>query len=281
MSKYVIFLENRMKKLLFIILLMLALVFVLASCDKNYEVSFDSNGGSEVASQTVKDGEPAEAPSEPKKKGYDFGGWYLGDVMWDFANPVTENITLTAKWTPKTYIITYQNLPSDKYSVFNQTDTQEYTVEDTVTLYTPSNVGPYSFVGWYTDEELTIPFTESLNKKCQDVTLYAKWVNEGIEIVNNSGISAIYYCTLDTNKYTYQIAFNIDAKSSFECDFELLKPDGNAYTRAEIENLGITYKIVSNSFYLVAHNSIKGFLKINKISVKVNIFDLPVIAWPE
>ena len=261
---------------------MLALVIMLASCDKGFEVSFDSNGGSAVESQTVKEGDRAEAPEQPKKRGYVFDGWYLGEEEWNFTdNSVTENITLIAKWTPKKYIITYKNLPSDTYIIFNETETQEYTIEDKVELYTPSQVGSYSFVGWYIDEELTQPMKESLNEKCKDITLYAKWQNDGIEIINDSGYNANYGCSLDKNKYTYQIFFNIDRNCKIECDFVFLKPDGSAYSSYEMNTLGISYGISANSFYLTAHTSIKGTLKIKSVTVEINEFDFPVINWPQ
>lgn len=40
----------------------------------------------------------ASAPDTPVKSGYRFVGWYSGDAKWDFDTPVTENLTLTAKW---------------------------------------------------------------------------------------------------------------------------------------------------------------------------------------
>ena len=36
---------------------------------------------------------------DPVRKGYLFDGWFIGQVSCDFSNPVTDNLTLTAKWT--------------------------------------------------------------------------------------------------------------------------------------------------------------------------------------
>ncbi len=63
-----------------------------------YTVTFDSDGGSAVAAQKVLN-TPAVKPADPKKDGYDFAGWYLGDTQYAFETNVTENITLKAKWT--------------------------------------------------------------------------------------------------------------------------------------------------------------------------------------
>lgn len=62
-----------------------------------YSVSFDSNGGSEVASQTVMSGGSAEIPSVPMKNGSEFMGWYSDSgfpAKYDFSSVVTENITV-------------------------------------------------------------------------------------------------------------------------------------------------------------------------------------------
>lgn len=54
------------------------------------------NGSSQYAMQVVKG--KASAPDTPVKSGYRFAGWYSGDAKWNFDTPVTENLTLTAKW---------------------------------------------------------------------------------------------------------------------------------------------------------------------------------------
>jgi uncharacterized repeat protein (TIGR02543 family) len=54
------------------------------------------NGSSQYAMQVVND--KASAPDTPVKSGYRFVGWYNGNAKWDFDTPVTENLTLTAKW---------------------------------------------------------------------------------------------------------------------------------------------------------------------------------------
>lgn len=73
----------------------------------SYTVTFDSVGGSAVASQTVDSGSKVAKPEDPEKAptdfeilSYEFDGWYNGEELWDFANDVvTENITLTARYT--------------------------------------------------------------------------------------------------------------------------------------------------------------------------------------
>ncbi|WP_400195388.1 InlB B-repeat-containing protein [Candidatus Methanomassiliicoccus intestinalis] len=67
----------------------------------NYTVTFESNGGSAVASQNISEGESASRPVDPVKSGYVFGGWYRDAALsmpYTFGTAVGGNITLYAKW---------------------------------------------------------------------------------------------------------------------------------------------------------------------------------------
>lgn len=60
------------------------------------------DGDSEYAKQVLPSGTPATRPDDLAKHGYTFDGWYTSDgAQWDFTTAVTENITLTARWTLK------------------------------------------------------------------------------------------------------------------------------------------------------------------------------------
>lgn len=62
------------------------------------DVTFDTDGGSAVATQKVIRGQKAASPTAPTKAGYTFDKWYNGTEVYDFNQSVTEPITLTAKW---------------------------------------------------------------------------------------------------------------------------------------------------------------------------------------
>ena len=64
-----------------------------------FTVTFNSDGGSAVAEQKVLNA-PAVKPTDPKKSGYDFAGWYLDNTQYAFDANVASNITLKAHWTP-------------------------------------------------------------------------------------------------------------------------------------------------------------------------------------
>lgn len=73
-------------------------------------VTFESNGGSTVAMQTIPEGGTAAKPADPTRAHYTFAGWYSDAALtttYDFNTVVTGSITLYAKWTPDVHTITY------------------------------------------------------------------------------------------------------------------------------------------------------------------------------
>lgn len=64
-----------------------------------FTVTFDSDGGSTVPEQKLRN-TSAVKPADPKKSGYNFVGWYLGEEEYTFTANVVKNITLKAHWTP-------------------------------------------------------------------------------------------------------------------------------------------------------------------------------------
>ena len=72
----------------------------IAAAVPKYDVSFNTNGGApSISKQTIKKGESAVEPAtKPTKTGYEFAGWYLNGMPYNFSNPVSENIQLEAKW---------------------------------------------------------------------------------------------------------------------------------------------------------------------------------------
>lgn len=65
-----------------------------------FTVTFDSDGGSDVASVTVEEGKTVALPAAPEKEGYAFVYWYVGDTdtEYDFTTAVSADLTLKAKW---------------------------------------------------------------------------------------------------------------------------------------------------------------------------------------
>jgi len=77
-----------------------------------YTVEFDSQGGSEVASQTRAANEKATEPAAPTRDGYTFDGWYTSTSRilgrkFNFSTPVIADFTLYARWSPITYSVRF------------------------------------------------------------------------------------------------------------------------------------------------------------------------------
>ena len=104
-----------------------------------YTITFDTDGGSEVAPITQDYGSAITAPAAPTREGYTFTGW-------DKTIPATMpagDMTITAQWTVNQYTITYD---LDGGTAEGNPDT--YTVEtDAFTIKNPTRPG-YTFTGW-------------------------------------------------------------------------------------------------------------------------------------
>lgn len=143
-------------------------------------VDFETGAGTFVNSQTVSLGSPAVKPVDPTQSGYIFAGWYVDEactVAWDFAIPIGGDITLFAKWIPDgtpTAIVTFNSMGG------SPVDSQTVAIGQPISMFIPSQPG-YSFVGWYTSDDYTTPWTPDA-KVTADMTLYAKWTIESYTV---------------------------------------------------------------------------------------------------
>ena len=76
-----------------------------------YTITFNSNDGTSVESQNVNAGEKLKEPTPaPTREGFTFDGWYEDSTFskkFDFNTPITDNMTLYAKWTENKYTLTF------------------------------------------------------------------------------------------------------------------------------------------------------------------------------
>ena len=177
-----------------------------SNCVSNvyYTVTFKSNGGTEVATQTVKSGDTAMYVASTRV-GYEFLGWYLDGEKYDFNAPVTKKITLIAKWKEK------QNKENEYDVCFvtnGGTKVSCQTVIEGETALKPSNPTKlcYNFDGWYTDSNYSYQYNFN-NKVYKDITLYAKWVDNG------------------TCKNKYTVRFNSNGGSAVSAQKNILEGD--------------------------------------------------------
>lgn len=158
-----------------------------------YTVSFNSNGGSEVADISVKEGENPVKPDNPSKSGYTFVGWYKDEELtqeYDFESAVTSSFTLYAKWqknqssrggggSSTRCLVIYESNGGSKVDSVRVTRNK--------TLEKPENPTKdgYTFGGWHTDEELTVLYDFEA-KVTKSFALYAKWLETGENTENDA-----------------------------------------------------------------------------------------------
>ena len=168
-----------------------------------YNVTFDSNGGSDVESQTVLSGQCATEPTTPTKTGYTFVGWENNSVAWNFADAVTQDITLVANWTANTYTVAF-NANGGSGSM----NPMSFTYGESQALTANAFIAPTSkvFNGWNTKadgsgtayaDKATVSDLTSENGVT--VTLYAQW-----KPTSSGGGGS----TSSTTKTTYTVTFN-------------------------------------------------------------------------
>ena len=128
-----------------------------------YTITFDTNGGSEIAPITQDYGTEITAPDNPTRKGYTFKGW-------DKEIPKTmpaENITVKAQWEINQYTITFDTNGGSEIAPITQDYGTEITVPDN-----PTRKG-YTFKGWDKEIPETMP-TENMTVKAQwEINQYA------------------------------------------------------------------------------------------------------------
>ena len=136
-----------------------------------HAVTFNSNGGSSVASQSVLDGNSASLPTPPTLTGYTFGGWYADNSLttpFTFATLITADITLHAKWTINSYTVTFNSNGGSALI------SQSVFYNATATTPAPPARSGYLFGGWFSDAALTSPFVFT-TPITANITLYAAW----------------------------------------------------------------------------------------------------------
>lgn len=122
-----------------------------------YQVTFNPDNGSASTSQWVDaGGTVSNPPADPEKFGYDFMGWYNGDVRFDAATTINASTTFTAKWEPAVYNIYYDRSLYDDGAgndlhITGEVKTSYHMGDDTFTIDAGVTVpyrDNYDFGGW-------------------------------------------------------------------------------------------------------------------------------------
>ena len=145
-----------------------------------YTITFDTNGGSEIAPITQDYGTEITAPADPTRKGYTFKGW-------DKEIPETmpaDNITVNAQWEINQYTIAFDTNGGSEIAPITQDYGTEITAPDN-----PTRKG-YTFKGWDKEIPETMP--------AENITVKAQWeINQYTIAFDTNGGSEIAHITQD------------------------------------------------------------------------------------
>ena len=170
-----------------------------------YTITFDTNGGSEIAPITQDYGTEITAPDKPTRKGYTF-------KEWDKEIPKTmpaENITVKAQWEINQYTIAFDTNGGSEIAPITQDYGTEITAPDN-----PTRKG-YTFKGWDKEIPETMP--------AENITITARWK--------------------DTEKPTGEIIIGTNKWNQFlnELTFGIFFKDTQEVTINAVDNSGVVF----------------------------------------
>lgn len=185
-----------------------------------YTVSFNSNGGTAVASITASYSSTITAPASPTRvDGFVFAGWYKEAALtnvWDFVtNTVTTDITLYAKWFPP-YTVTFDSDGGSYVApIVNISHGSTITAPVPPTKI-PATEGLYAgtpgsyrstFTGWFAPGVTTaFSFNTPITA---DITLTARWTDPRVNLSGTTGTTivdrAFNYVNANPGTYTLQM----------------------------------------------------------------------------
>ena len=170
-----------------------------------YAITFDTNGGSEIAPITQDYGTAITAPADPTRKGYTFKGW-------DKEIPETmpaENMTVKAQWEINQYTITFDTNGGSEIAPI----TQDYGTAITAPA-DPTRKG-YTFKGWDKEIPETMP--------AENITITARWRD------TEKPTGEIIIGTNKWNKFLNELTFGIFFKDTQEVTINAVDNSGTVF----------------------------------------------------
>ena len=174
-----------MKRLCSLLLACIATLCLFCACkepDKGpvvYTVTFSQEGQTDIVKEVESGKALTDIPTPVGQEGY--------DIVWSVTNfsNITENLTVTAVVTPKTYVITYTYNPllDNAYEVTLEKTTQSvaYNSQFTLATATASNTErTLIFEGWV-DQETNEPVEAGTYVFTKNITLVAQFSVADVE----------------------------------------------------------------------------------------------------
>lgn len=165
-----------------VVLICIAVGLYFVFGNKKYEITFSTDGGTTVETMNVLKSKTITRPADPTKEGYTFDNWYVNGEVFDFSKPITEDMTLTAKWiknstgtdikdnedetdTTKMYTVTFDSNGGSAVTSLNVKE------NETVTQPTNPTRSGYKFVSWLLNDKKY----DFGTKITGNITLKANW----------------------------------------------------------------------------------------------------------
>ena len=207
-----------------------------------YTVTLNPNGGSGtftgwIASasnytKTVDADTKIDLP-ELTKTGYDFAGWYDGELV-NLPYTVTKTVTLTAQWTAKTYNIIYKDQGNADFTGANEADLPATHTYGQQTDLVDATKSGYNFLGWFTTSNCSSSAITQLGATdyTDDITLYSKW-----EEIHTT-CTVTYDANGGTGTVTDDTEYTNGASVTVKGNYGKLTKDGYAFTGWNTESDG-------------------------------------------
>lgn len=225
-----------------------------AVAETTYTITFNTDGGNTVASQTRVSGATFGSLPTPVKSGFTFDGWFL-DLNKTQAvvtsSPVIANVTLYAKWTAVTvtYTVTF-----DGGSAIDVLPANRVVGSGSVVLPPVTDYPGFELVGWFMEASFTTEWDFETDVVTSDLTLYAKWeaIPDGTAITSED---QFYNLLNGTTVYETGAEFYL----KFDLDFTDFNWDGALFAEATLQphtfNLNGNGKKVSNLTFTAANQA--------------------------
>ena len=299
--------KSNKKRILFVLaILTMALVLscALVACDKTdtpdaqkkeFTITFDTQGGSEVKPITIAEGATITLPRNPTKEGYIFDGWYLSDEFIEKFNAtqtISSNITVYAKWR--------ELVAGEEFNVtfnlnYGTDNIVEKLTENQLITYIPVRQG-YRFTGWYYSDgyvedigyiltekyDTTIPVTQN------GLVLYAEWVDSSTDsrqlaspTISVNGTVLSWDSVPNADKYELKFYLGKNLVKTYyttqsSTDIDSVGIDAGTYTlKARSIGDGVSH---INSVETIKHISYKVLLPVSNAKIDV---ESSILTWTE
>ncbi len=177
-------------------------------------LTFDSNGGNEIAPVKADCDAPYEKPADPEREGYTFAGWYVDGVKVSLPDTMpNEDVNYTAEWNANSYNVIYKNGTELVGAVSKAKTDEEITVISGEGIFKEG----HTFDGWLCDADGKVyNKNDKFTMPAEDVTFEAQWTpNKYVIYLDANGGSFADDSTSFSND---EVVYNAELKDIVPAD---------------------------------------------------------------